>query len=64
MRMRVKDALELLAAGVSKAEILKDYPYLESEDIRAALAFAASVLYAFRTSLGGRPIIGTPQLDD
>jgi uncharacterized protein (DUF433 family) len=41
MRMRVKDVLELLAAGVSEAEILNDYPYLEPDDIRAALAFAA-----------------------
>lgn len=41
MRIRVKDVLELLAAGVSEAEILKDYPDLEPEDIRAALAFAA-----------------------
>ena len=42
MSMRVKDVLELLAAGVSEAEILKDYPDLEPEDIRAALAFAAA----------------------
>ena len=41
MRIRVKDVLELLAAGVSEDEILRDYPYLEAEDIRAALAFAA-----------------------
>jgi uncharacterized protein (DUF433 family) len=41
MRIRVKDILELLAAGVSEPEILNDYPYLEPEDIRAALAFAA-----------------------
>lgn len=40
-RIRVKDILDLLAAGVSEAEILADYPYLEKEDIRAALAFAA-----------------------
>lgn len=31
----------------------------------AALAiFAAIVLYAFRASLGGRPIFGTPRLDE
>jgi uncharacterized protein (DUF433 family) len=42
MRIRVKDILELLAAGVSEAEILDDYPYLEPEDIRAALSFAAT----------------------
>ena len=41
LRIRVKDVLELLAAGVSETEILKDYPYLEPEDIRAALMFAA-----------------------
>jgi uncharacterized protein (DUF433 family) len=41
MRIRVKDILDMLAAGVSEAEILADFPYLEEEDIRAALAFAA-----------------------
>ena len=34
MRIRVKDVLALLAAGISEAEILADFPYLESEDIR------------------------------
>jgi uncharacterized protein (DUF433 family) len=42
MRIRVKDVLELLAAGVGEAEILADYPYLESEDIRACLVYAAA----------------------
>ncbi|HEY1935716.1 MAG TPA: DUF433 domain-containing protein [Acetobacteraceae bacterium] len=41
LRIRVKDVLELLAAGISEDEILADYPYLEREDIRACLAFAA-----------------------
>ena len=41
MRIRVKDILDLLAAGVSHEEILKDYPYLEAADIQAALEFAA-----------------------
>jgi uncharacterized protein (DUF433 family) len=41
MRIRVKDILDLLAAGVSEAEVLADFPYLEKEDVRAALAFAA-----------------------
>jgi len=31
----------MLAAGVSEAEILKDYAFLEPEDIRASLEFAA-----------------------
>ena len=41
MRIRVKDVLELLSSGVSEAEILEDFPYLEGDDIRACLAFAA-----------------------
>ena len=41
MRSRVSDVLDMLAAGASRAEILADYPYLEDEDITAALAFAA-----------------------
>ena len=43
-RVRVKDVLDLLAAGATWEEILEDYPYLEPEDIRAALAFAAQYL--------------------
>jgi uncharacterized protein (DUF433 family) len=42
MRIRVKDVLDLLAAGVSEAEVLSDFPYLEKEEIRACLAFAAA----------------------
>jgi uncharacterized protein (DUF433 family) len=41
LRIRVSDILELLSAGASFDEILKDYPFLESEDIRAALDYAA-----------------------
>ena len=42
MRIRVQDVLELLAAGESSEQILADYPYLEADDIRAVLAFAAA----------------------
>jgi len=41
MRIRVIDILEMLAAGMTHAEILADYPYLEEDDIRASLAYAA-----------------------
>lgn len=41
MRIRVIDVLEMLAGGMSHAEILVDYPYLEEDDIRASLAYAA-----------------------
>ena len=40
-RIRVKDVLELLSAGASFEEILKDYPSLEREDILAAIGYAA-----------------------
>ncbi|HEV2195591.1 MAG TPA: DUF433 domain-containing protein [Candidatus Acidoferrum sp.] len=40
-RIRVKDVLELLGAGASFEEILKDYPFLEREDILAAIDYAA-----------------------
>lgn len=41
MRIRFKDVLDLLAAGVPESEILEDFPYLQSEDIRACLEYAA-----------------------
>jgi uncharacterized protein (DUF433 family) len=44
MRIRVKDVLEMLAAGTSHREILADYPDLEDEDIRACLAYATRYL--------------------
>jgi uncharacterized protein (DUF433 family) len=42
MRIRVKDVLDLLAAGVPEAEILQDFPYLELADIHACLDYAAA----------------------
>ena len=40
-RVRVKDVLDLLAAGATREEILEDFPYLAPEDVKAALEFAA-----------------------
>jgi uncharacterized protein (DUF433 family) len=40
-RMRVSDVLDLLAAGASFEEILRDYAFLERDDILAAIAYAA-----------------------
>ncbi|HJQ58916.1 MAG TPA: DUF433 domain-containing protein [Vineibacter sp.] len=40
-RFRVVDLLELLAAGASRDEILADYPFLEPDDIKAGLLYAA-----------------------
>ena len=41
LRITVYDVLEYLASGMSEEEILKDFPDLTREDIRACLAFAA-----------------------
>ena len=40
-RMRVVDILELLSAGADHAEILRDYPAVELDDILACLEYAA-----------------------
>jgi len=49
MRIRVSDVLDMLAGGATPEQILADYPYLEVEDIRASLAYAAAQL--------GHPVI-------
>jgi uncharacterized protein (DUF433 family) len=41
LRIRVRDVLDLLAAGASREEILEDYPLLEAGYITAALEYAA-----------------------
>ena len=41
MRVTVGAIVGLLGAGHSVDEILREYPYLEKDDIQAALAYAA-----------------------
>ncbi len=41
LRIRVKDILEMLADGASPEAIVRDFPDLEADDIRAALLYAA-----------------------
>lgn len=41
-RVRVSDVLEMLAGGATEAEIVADFPYLSSEDVRACLVYAAA----------------------
>lgn len=41
LRITVYDVLEYLASGMTEEEILRDFPDLTHEDIRACLAFAA-----------------------
>jgi uncharacterized protein (DUF433 family) len=42
LRITVYEVLEYLASGMSEDEILRDFPDLTREDIRACLAFAVS----------------------
>jgi uncharacterized protein (DUF433 family) len=41
MRVTVSLVLNLIANGMSVEEIIRDYPYLEAEDISACLRYAA-----------------------
>jgi uncharacterized protein (DUF433 family) len=42
--MRVVDVLDMLAGGMAPEEILQDFPFLDPDDIRAAIAYAARSL--------------------
>ena len=41
LRITVSDVLDYLAGGTSESELLRQFPELTPEDIRACLAFAA-----------------------
>jgi uncharacterized protein (DUF433 family) len=41
MRITVYDVLAYLASGMSRQQILEDFPYLTDEDIQACLSYAA-----------------------
>lgn len=41
LRITVYEVLEYLASGMSEQEILKDFPDLTKDDLKACLAFAA-----------------------
>ena len=43
-RIPVELIVRLLAQGISEPEILRQYPHLQLEDIRAALVYAAAML--------------------
>ena len=49
LRIRVADILEMLAGGIASEEILQDFPDLEPDDIRACMAYAAT--------LAGHPVV-------
>ena len=41
IRFTVTDILDLLSAGMTSEEIINDFPFLEKDDIRAALFYAS-----------------------
>jgi uncharacterized protein (DUF433 family) len=43
-RIPVELIVRMLAQGIAEADILREYPRLQPDDIRAALAYAAQVL--------------------
>jgi uncharacterized protein (DUF433 family) len=43
MRITVANVLELLASAMSEQQILSEYPYLQADDIRACLTYAAKL---------------------
>lgn len=41
LRITVYDVLEYLASGMTHSDLLREFPYLTEEDLRACLAYAA-----------------------
>ena len=41
LRITVYDVLDYLASGMSHSDILREFPFLTEQDIRASLAYAA-----------------------
>jgi len=42
MRLSVEHVLKMLARGISDKDIIEEYPFLEEDDIRACLLYAAT----------------------
>jgi uncharacterized protein (DUF433 family) len=53
LRMPVQTILELLASGMTFDEVLDDYPYLEREDLLAALEYGAVAAGGHQVVLSG-----------
>lgn len=49
LRYPVETILDLLSGGMTTDEILEDYPDLEPDDVRAALAYAAALTHTRRS---------------
>ena len=48
-RIAVEFVIDLLAAGTPEAEILRNYPQLAAEDVRACLAYAGEAVRLYRS---------------
>lgn len=55
MRVRVIDVLDLLANGMTREEIVVELPYLEPEDVEAAIKYARNRL--------NHPVLNIENLD-
>ena len=44
MRFKVSDVLDYLSSGMTIEELLEDFPFLEKDDIYAALFYASTKL--------------------
>jgi uncharacterized protein (DUF433 family) len=44
MRLSVEHILKMLARGISHQNIIEEYPFLEEDDIRACLLYAATII--------------------
>jgi uncharacterized protein (DUF433 family) len=53
MRVTVGMIVEAIAAGRSVPDLLADFPYLEEEDIREALSYAACLAQGREIRLAG-----------
>lgn len=54
MRITVRRVLELLATYPDRTDLLREYPYLEDEDLNQALRFAAATVEDGNPPTGSR----------
>jgi uncharacterized protein (DUF433 family) len=54
-RLAVEHVLGMLAAGDTPDELLREYPWLESDDVRACLAYARRLVGHERVQLAVGP---------
>lgn len=53
LRISVGMIVQMVAAGKTADDILSEYPYLEAEDVRQALTYAAALAEHSREAVGG-----------